>query len=170
MIPRGPFLAILFHEHCSSCTRGPQGAQSWKSRGKEACSCHCRRALLSLAALLSCPVHRCCLYTLTGTGSPLPRAPGPKGWQQKLLERLVVSTTTLRVAQLASPGRKGCLVGGAASFQEHLANIMVLLGCKCNCFKDGTRETKKSEVGREMKRTKRTIFSFQHLLDLWHSL
>lgn len=160
MIPRGPFLAILFHEHCSSCTTGPQGAQSWKSRGKEACSCHCRRALLSLAALLSCPVHRCCLYTLTGTGSPLPRAPGPKGWQQKLLERLVVSTTTLRVAQLASPGRKGCLVGGAASFQEHLANIMVLLGCKCNCFKDGTRETKKSEVGREMKRTKRTIFSF----------
>lgn len=134
MIPRGPFLPILFHEHCSSCTRGPQGAQSWKSRGKEACSCHCRRALLSLAALLGCPVHRCCLYTLTGTGSPLPRAPGPKGWQQKLLERLVVSTTTLRVAQLASIswqegllGWWSCLLPGALSQYNGFARLLMQL-------------------------------------------
>lgn len=29
-------------------------------------------------ALMSCPVHLCSFYTLTGTGSPLPRAPGQR--------------------------------------------------------------------------------------------
>lgn len=127
MIPRGPFLPILFHKHCSRCTREPQGAQEWKSGGKKACSYPCWRALLS-GELVCLAEHHCCLYTLTDTGSPLPHAPGPKGWQQRLLKWLVVSTSTLRVAQLAHLGRKGCLAAGAASFQEHLANIMVLLG------------------------------------------
>lgn len=47
MIPRGPFLPILFREYCSRCTREPQGAQGWKSGWKAACSYHCWRALLS---------------------------------------------------------------------------------------------------------------------------
>lgn len=32
MIPRGPFLPILFREYCSRCTREPQGAQGWEIR------------------------------------------------------------------------------------------------------------------------------------------
>lgn len=60
---------------------------------------------------------------------PSATRPWPKGLTAELLKQLVVSTSTPRVAQLAHLGWKGCLVDGAASFQEHLANVMILPGC-----------------------------------------